>query len=158
MIRPISAEDLSRLLADGDDAPDSPRGTVHVFDLRDAAAFTAGHIPGARHTPASHVMRWIPQRALTQELVVLVDEAGDVSGAARHAAHELAHRWFRRVRYLSGGFDAWLASGGQAAEGGPVNTDAGSHDGATEAFQSSGDVPWRTSARPATPDPTRVGR
>ncbi len=156
MIQPLNPEALSTLLDKGDDSPESPSGKVHVFDLRAAEAFAAGHLPGARHTPHSQALRWIPQRALTQELVVLVDDEGRPGGPARHVAHELVHHWFRRLRYLEGGYAAWQKAGLPEETGGPTGVGANSHDGATRAFQTSGTVPWRTSDKPGTPDPTRV--
>ncbi len=157
MTAAITPEELARVLNEGDDDKLAPRdGRVHVFDLRSAEAFAAGHLPGARHVPHAHALRWIPQRALTQELVILVDEAGERSGAARHTGHELAHHWFRRVRFLEGGFAAWEAAGSAVEKGGPTGTGANSHDGTTKEFHNSGTVPWRVSREPGTPDPTRA--
>ena len=158
MIQPLNPAELSSLLEKGDDSVESPSGKVHVFDLRGAEAFAAGHVPGARHTPHSQALRWIPQRALTQELVVLVDDDGRAGGPARHVAHELAHHWFRRLRYLEGGYAGWKQAGLQEEKDGPTGAAAGSYDGTTRAFQTSGEVPWRTSEKPGTPDPTRVSK
>ena len=158
MIRSVSTEQLTELIERGDTAPESPSGRVHVFDLRDPESFRRGHVPGARHTPQGEALRWIPQRALTQELVVLIDEDGALGGPARHVAHELAHKWFRRVRYLQGGFAAWSTAGGPSETGGATGVGANSHDGTTETFQTSSTVPWHTAESPGTPDPTRTGQ
>ena len=157
MISAVKAQDLATWLEKGDYEPNTPReGQVHLFDLREASEFSKGHLPGARHVPASQALRWIPQRALTQELVVLIDDSGARDDAARHVAHELAHHWFRRVRYLSGGFESWKQAGLPIEEGGPTGPAADSFDGTTEAFKSSGEVPWAVSDAPGTPDPGRT--
>ncbi|NJN64137.1 MAG: rhodanese-like domain-containing protein [Acidobacteria bacterium] len=85
MIGPITPQDLERLVANGLADSGMPGGRVHVFDLRDAASFVAGHIPGARHLPHedNYPLRWVPQQCHTQELVVLVDQDGAVGGLAR---------------------------------------------------------------------------
>jgi rhodanese-related sulfurtransferase len=158
MIRAIAPEELQELLEAGGQDPGLPGGTIRVFDVRSAEAFEAGHVPGARHLPASHALRWVPQRAHTQELVVLIDEEGARGGEARHVAHELAHHWFRRLRFLDGGFEAWRAGGRPVETGGLAGVHSGSHDGAELRFKRSGEVPWRVSLRPLPPDPTRVRR
>lgn len=156
MISPVSAQELMDLIEKGDDEPDSPRGgKVHVFDLREASEFSRGHVPSARHVPISHAGRWIPQRALTQEIVVLVDAAGAQDGPARQAAHALGHKWFRRLRYLAGGFATWQDAGLKVEEGGPTGPSANSFDGTTESFKRSGAVAWTSPEHPGTPDPTR---
>ncbi len=157
MISAIDAKELARLIESGDDEPNAPReGRVFVFDLRSDEAFAAGHLPGARHVPPSEALRWIPQRALTQEFIALVDDAGTQDGPARRAAHALAHKWFRRIRYLAGGVAAWRAEGLDLEEGGPSGTGANSFDGTQVEFKRSAKVPWRVSQAPGTPDPTRA--
>jgi rhodanese-related sulfurtransferase len=156
MIRAIAPRELHELLEAGGKDPGLPDGTIRVFDVRSAEAYEAGHVPGARHLPASHALRWVPQRAHTQELVVLIDEAGDRSGEARHVARELAHHWFRRLRFLDGGFEAWKEAALPLETGGLTGIHAGSHDGAELRFKKSGDVPWTVSLRSLPPDPARV--
>lgn len=146
MIRPITPDELHRLIQAGGADPELPGGKIHVFDLRDAAAFTAGHIPSARHLPEenNYPIRWIPQQCHTQELVILVDEDGHAGGHARHVAHGLVHKWFRRLRYLTGGFAAWRAQNLPTENGGPTGGTAASFEGTTSAVQSSAHVPWET--------------
>lgn len=144
MIRPLTVNELSALLRGGLADPAVPGGRVHVFDVRDAAAYAAGHIPGARHLPHDSIERWAPQRASTLELVVLVDDDGQFDGPARLAGAELAHRWFSRLAYLAGGLNAWRVAGGPLEQGGPTGVGADSQEGARDEFQRSRPVPWTT--------------
>jgi len=155
MIRAIPPHELQELLSAGGDDPGLPGGTVRVFDVRSAEAFEAGHVPASRHLPASHALRWVPQRAHTQELVVLIDEEGARGGDARHVAHELVHHWFRRLRFLEGGFQAWKGAELPVQTGGHSGVHAGSFDGTQMSFKKSGGVPWRVSLRALSPDPNR---
>ena len=155
MIRAIPPQELQELLSAGGDDPGLPDGTIRVFDVRSAEAFEAGHVPGSRHLPASHALRWVPQRAHTQELVVLIDEEGARGGEARHVAHELVHHWFRRLRFLEGGFRAWKGADLPVETGGHSGVHADSFDGTRMTFKKSGKVPWRVSLRPLSPDPNR---
>ncbi len=146
MIRPIAADELAALIEGGLADPGLPGGRVHVFDLRDAEAFVAGHVPGARHLPREGAwpLRWIPQECHTQELVVLIDDDGAPGGPARHVAHELTHRWFRRLRYLAGGFRAWKEAGRPVDTGGPTGPAAAAAEGTREEALASAGVPWAT--------------
>jgi rhodanese-related sulfurtransferase len=142
VISPIAPRDLAQLLQDGLSDPALPGARVRVCDVRSAAAYLAGHIAGADHLPHEQAVRWIPQGAFTQGMVVLIDDDGAPHGPARQVAAELAHTWFRRLRYLQGGVAAWRASGLPLVEGGVAGTSAASHDGAEPPFQRSGSVPW----------------
>jgi rhodanese-related sulfurtransferase len=152
MIGPIAVAELGRLLDGGLKDPGQPEGKAHVFDLRAPDAFRAAHVPGADQVPPEQALRWIPQQAATQELVVLVDDEGAAHGVARHVAAELVHKWFRRVCYVDGGFAAWRAAGRPTEEGGAAGPTAASSDGTQPAFQESGAVPWKVV------DPARAGR
>lgn len=151
MIRPISARDLHALLGDGAHDPELPGGRVRAYDVRAGDEFRAGHADGAAHLPPSHAIRWIPQQASTQELIVLIDADGSPHGAARHMAAELTHKWFRRLRYLEGGMAAWSAAGLPIAKDGAAGPQAASYDGTRPEFLGSGSVPWRV------PDEQRAG-
>jgi rhodanese-related sulfurtransferase len=147
MIQPITVEALAELVESGSlDDPELPGGTVRIFDLRDAAAYESAHVPGARHLPSGdhYPIRWVPQRCHTQELIVLIDDEGKSGGPARHVAHELAHMWFRRLRYLAGGFEAWRAAGRPTESGGPTGSSAASFEGTRDEVHRSSDVPWET--------------
>ena len=146
MIRAISPDELSELLQNDLVDEGLPGGKAHLFDLREAADYLAAHVPGSRHLPTDnhYPVRWIPQSCHTQALVILIDGNGEKHGTARHVAHELTHRWFRRVRFLSGGFDAWKAAGKPTEDGGTAGSHAASEEGMRESSHSSGDVPWET--------------
>ncbi|MFN7966707.1 MAG: rhodanese-like domain-containing protein [Acidobacteriota bacterium] len=144
MIRSISPQDLETLVRAGLTDPEVPGGTVRLFDMRAADAFLTAHIPGSRHTPHSQAERWIPQRASTGELVILIDDDGATEGLARETAAELAHRWFRRVRFIAGGFAAYRAAGFAVESGGSAGSSADSHEGATAEKHHSTRVDWAT--------------
>ncbi len=158
MIHPLAPQDLAKLVEEGLRDPDVPGGKVHVWDVRDAEAFSRGHVPGARHVPPGQALRWIPQRVPTTALVVIVDEKGEPHGPARRLASELAHHWFRRLRYLEGGFAAWQGAGLPMEEGGPAGETAAIHDGETGEFHRSRPAPWREPrAEPPLPTPDLLG-
>lgn len=154
MIRPIQPEELASLLDRGTD-PELPEGRIHVFDVRDAKAFTEAHVPTARHVPEHQAMRWIPQWIAPYELVVLVDADGKSGGTARHVAHELAHQWFRRLRYVVGGMNAWRDKELRIEQGGVAGASSASADGSKPDFLRSSAVKWRVPEKPLTPDPQR---
>lgn len=152
MIGPIAAEEVLRLV-EGDLAdPEVPGGRAWIFDLRAEEAFLAGHLPRAIHLPEAQLARRPHQSAQAAELVVLVDEDGAARGAAHEAAAELAHKWFRRVGVLAGGFAAWRAAGLPVAVGGPAGDGAAAADGTREEFKASRAVPWKAG------DPAVAGR
>ncbi len=151
MIGPISPRELAQLLENGLVDPVVPGGNVRVYDVRPAEAYLAGHVDGADHLPHEQAIRWIPQGVFTQNMVVLIDGDGAAHGPARHVAAELAHKWFRRLRYLQGGLAAWTAAGLSLVEGGAAGLTAASHDGTEASFHRSGDVPW------AAPDEKSAG-
>ena len=74
MYRLIAAEELGKRLEEGEE--------LALVDLRDEAAFRAGHLPGAVLVPAGvSVERWVPQRFSTGSLVVLYDDDWTVKSA-----------------------------------------------------------------------------
>lgn len=144
MIRSMSPQELDALVQAGLADPEVPGGRVHLFDLRQADAFQAAHVPGSRFTPHSRAESWIPQRASTQELVILIDDDGAKAGLGRKTAAELAHRWFRRVRFIAGGFAAYRAAGFPIESDGAVGPGADSHEGALTERHHSTEVDWAT--------------
>lgn len=81
--------------------------TVQVLDVRSAAEYDAGHIPGARHVPLGD----LPQRmdALSRARPTVVH--CQTGARAAIGASLLDARGFPRVRTLRGGFAAWRAAG-----------------------------------------------
>ena len=146
MIRAISPDELAELLAKDLVDEGLPGWEAQLFDLRDAEDYLASHVPGSRHLPTenNYPIRWIPQDCHTQSLVILIDQDGAKHGSARHVAHELTHRWFRRVRFLSGGFDAWKAAGKPIEENGLAGSHAASGEGMRASSHASGKVAWET--------------
>ena len=156
MIRPISAEELARLIEGGGRDEELPDGRLRLFDVRQEQSFVAAHVPLARHVPQDQAMRWIPQWVEPYELVVVIDDDGRQGGTARHVTKKLAHQWFRRLRYLAGGMQAWREAGLPVEEGGPSGLSAASDCGKNVDFHRSSAVPWTTSSKALPPDPDRV--
>jgi rhodanese-related sulfurtransferase len=151
MIRAISLQDLAKLVEQRLTDPEMPGRPVQLFDLRAESAFLEGHVPHARHTPPSQAERWIPQRALTHDLVVLIDEDGAPFGPARELAAHLVHAWFRRLRFVEGGIKAYRAAGLPIETGGSTGDGAASAEGASKERLASSAVEWRTPDGSKTP-------
>ena len=153
MISSLTVERLAEWVRGGFVDPVVAGGKVRVFDVRGAEAFQAGHVPGAQHLPHTHVVRWVPQQAFTEEAVVLIDEDGRTGGSARHVAAELAHKWFHRLFYLDGGFAAWRAAGLPVESGGAAGPGAASSDGTQAAYRVSRAVAWKAPTESTALDP-----
>jgi rhodanese-related sulfurtransferase len=153
MISPLAAERLAEWVHGDFTDPVVAGGKVRVFDVRGAEAYHAGHVPGAHHLPHTHVIRWVPQQAFTEEAVVLIDDDGLAGGPARHVAAELAHKWFHRLFYLQSGFSAWRAAGLPVESGGATGPGAASSDGADAAFGVSRPVAWKAPTASTALDP-----
>jgi rhodanese-related sulfurtransferase len=81
------------------------RDNALVVDLRPAADFEKGHIPGSRNVQTSQFDPENKQLAAARALpVVLVCKAGQASG---DAAKRLLKAGFERVYVLDGGIGAW---------------------------------------------------
>jgi hydroxyacylglutathione hydrolase len=94
----IDAEGVARRLA---------AGTTYVIDVRSAAEWQAGHIPGAHHIPLGE----LPQKASTvpRERPVIVHCQGGARSAI--AASLLQAEGVSDVLNLAGGFNEWRAAG-----------------------------------------------
>lgn len=86
-----------------------------VVDVRAAADFEKGHIPGARHLPLAQVA---PEHKLLASAksrpLVLVCQRGQSADAA---ASRLRKAGFERVHVLAGGVDGWQQGGLPLAKG-----------------------------------------
>ncbi|MDB6163807.1 MAG: rhodanese-like protein [Xanthomonadaceae bacterium] len=81
------------------------RDNALVVDLRPAADFEKGHIPGSKNVQTSQFDPENKQLAAARALpVVLVCKAGQASG---DAAKRLLKAGFERVYVLDGGIGAW---------------------------------------------------
>lgn len=100
----VRAFELIRQLRDGT-AP-------VILDVREAAAFNAGHIPGSVHAPDSQTTALV-KKLQTIKSAVLVCDQGKVSAMVRRT---LGFCGFHAVSYLDGGLKAWVAAGGDLME------------------------------------------
>ena len=111
-----------------------------ILDVREAAAFLSGHIPGSLHAPDSQTTALV-KKLQTIDRAVLVCDQGKVSAMVRRT---LGFCGFHAVSYLEGGLKAWLVAGGTLMEV--------TRSGAERALElpEAGDEP-----RPAPPSPWR---
>jgi sulfur-carrier protein adenylyltransferase/sulfurtransferase len=82
-----------------------------IVDVRDDAAWRAGHIPGARHLAPAVLEREV-EKAIpdTAGEVVVYCERGLQSA---RAAATLVRRGYTRVSSLAGGWQRWVSEGGE---------------------------------------------
>ncbi|MHB8766165.1 MAG: rhodanese-like domain-containing protein [Deferrisomatales bacterium] len=99
LARAVTAEALAEQLA--------RREAVTVIDVRGAAAFGEGHLPGALHLPASLAA----EKRLPPLGRVVVCGDGIRAGETRRAAEALAAKPGLRVEVLEGGYAVWEARG-----------------------------------------------
>jgi rhodanese-related sulfurtransferase len=112
----ISVGDLLALRARAD------RETLYLFDVRSAAEYAAGHIPGALWVPGGQaVQRTDDYVAVRKATIVFVDDG--IARAVMTAA------WFRQMGLrgcvLRGGTRAWVESGQSLEKGMPVRSPFG---------------------------------
>jgi rhodanese-related sulfurtransferase len=98
MVQSIGPNEASSLLANG---------ALDLVDVRDAAEWSNGHLPGARHVPLAR-LRGDARSELPHDGVIFVCAAGVRSEVAARLA--LAEG-FSRVYSLSGGTRAWAKAG-----------------------------------------------
>lgn len=101
----VQARDIAGWVND-----DSP---AQLFmDVRDASAFEAGHIPGARNIMLQQVSVTEKDPALEKYSVIVV--YGETSGSARAIAmtKRLLSLGHKKVYLLENGYAGWLAQGG----------------------------------------------
>lgn len=80
-----------------------------VYDLRDADAYAAGHINGARHLPEPQQAKAAEQlRKYREKLLLLVCEDGSRASALTRTLHAAG---FTKVFNLRGGLKTWRAEG-----------------------------------------------
>jgi glyoxylase-like metal-dependent hydrolase (beta-lactamase superfamily II)/rhodanese-related sulfurtransferase len=98
----IGMDELNRRLAD------RPNDLM-VLDVREEAAFRAGHIPGAHHVPRGQLELRVDQDIPDPTLrIVTCCEFGKISTLAAATLRELG---FMRVSALDGGVKAWREGG-----------------------------------------------
>ncbi|WP_416138677.1 rhodanese-like domain-containing protein [Halomonas sp. HK25] len=80
-----------------------------VVDTRDADAFKAGHIAGARHIPQSRIdERQGELQKVKEKPIIVVCKSGQTSGMT---VAKLAKAGYPRVLKLKGGMMQWQADG-----------------------------------------------
>ena len=93
----ISPQDAVRLMNQG----------ATLFDIRDAEAYAAGHIRGARNLPPERLSSEFDSlKRLKERPVIVYCERG---AAAAGALRTLATQGFTKVVNLRGGLSAWRA-------------------------------------------------
>ncbi len=82
-------------------------GEVEVLDVRSAAEFAGGHVPGARNVPLGDLSGSLD--ALPTDRPIIVHCQGGARSAI--AASLLDAHGFSQVRNLAGGFNEWMSTG-----------------------------------------------
>jgi rhodanese-related sulfurtransferase len=101
-------------------AADRAAGTAPtVLDVRNAASWAQGRIPGAVHVPTAELVARATGVAPDREAAVVVYCWGPGCNGSTRAALALAQMGYTNVRELIGGFEYW------AREGLAVVSDAG---------------------------------
>ena len=84
-------------------------GAPQILDVRTAAEFRRGHVPGARHVPFWAILWRAPRLPLSRDLPLVV--------YCGHGPRAVVARWFLRVRgfsrvsCLGGHMAAWRRAG-----------------------------------------------
>jgi rhodanese-related sulfurtransferase len=82
---------------------------AHVYDLRDAAAFAAGHIAGAKHLdPGQHEHAAETLKKFREKLLIVYCESGSNATALTRKLHAGG---FTKVFNLRGGLAQWRTEG-----------------------------------------------
>jgi len=103
-LEPITRQELQARLTAGD---------VVVLDVRPAAEFEAGHIPGARSIPVAELRRL---RSLSKDIEIVAYCRGHYCVYADDAVRQLRRRGFKAVR-LEDGYPEWKRAGLPVAVG-----------------------------------------
>lgn len=75
-----------------------------LIDVRDAAAYAAGHLAGAINIPTAQLPQWLG-RFPQEKKVIVYDDDGTLSAAAYQV---LVNAGFAQSRILLGGLDEWI--------------------------------------------------
>jgi molybdopterin/thiamine biosynthesis adenylyltransferase/rhodanese-related sulfurtransferase len=85
------------------------RGDVVLIDVREAAEWDLGHLPGATHVAKSHLEQDIEAAVPSRNASVVLYCAGGIRSV--FAAQTLAAMGYADVSSMSGGFSAWKGQG-----------------------------------------------
>jgi rhodanese-related sulfurtransferase len=78
-----------------------------ILDVRESAAFAAGHLPNARHVPLADLPKRIADLPARKPVIVVCEEGR----SAHKAAKQLRQAGREEVHVLEGGLAAWRAAG-----------------------------------------------
>lgn len=93
-------------------AADRARGAAPVVvDVRDAAGWRQGRIPGAVHIPLPELVDRIGEVAPGRDAAIVVYCWGPGCNGSTRAALALAQTGYTQVRELIGGFEYWAREG-----------------------------------------------
>lgn len=77
-----------------------------VVDIRDADSYAQGNIPGSIHLPGDRVSEFLEDADCSRPLIVCCYHGHASQGAAAY----FAHRGFKEIYSLDGGYEAWADS------------------------------------------------
>jgi thiosulfate sulfurtransferase len=90
----ISCDDAQQKLADG---------SAVLVDIRDPAAFAAGHVPGALHLSNQNVQDFVQNSDPDRPVLVMCYHGH----SSQNAAQFLVQQGFTQVFSVDGGFERW---------------------------------------------------
>lgn len=85
----------------------NPRTAPLLLDVRSAAEFAGGHVPGAVNIPVGQIEARAGEIPRDRPVVVYCE----VGGRSRLAATQLRNRGYANVREMTGSLSAWRAAG-----------------------------------------------
>lgn len=92
---------------------------VVILDARGAAAYAAGHLPGALNIPVAEAEQRLADHAarLTPDTTLLVYCSGIECSDALELALKLRQWGFEKILLYPGGYEEWTAYGGAVQKG-----------------------------------------
>ena len=91
------------------------RASDVLIDVREESEYAAGHIPGAIHASRGMLEFKLSGTPALQRRDLAVLLYCKTSGRAALAAQAMQAMGYVNVRSIAGGFDAWVAAGGEVA-------------------------------------------
>jgi rhodanese-related sulfurtransferase len=124
--RRVAAEDRVRVVSPAAlRARWARRGTenVHVFDVRTAEEYAAGHVAGAVWAPGGQLVQATDEHVAVRAAAIVLTCDGPVRSVM--TASWLGRMGFPDVSVLAGGLAGWIADGGAVERGHPATVPAG---------------------------------
>lgn len=100
-ITELTIHDVARMQAAGE--------SFHLIDVREAAEWQRGHLPGARHLCKGTIERDIEAAVPDLDAAIVLYCGGGFRSAL--AADALRHMGYARVSSMDGGWRAWSEAG-----------------------------------------------